>query len=126
MNKDIGKSLWVDLTVKDAERLKEFYSGAVGWKDEDHPMGDYNDYNMNSPVDGETLAGVCHARGDNAAMPPVWMVYFCVENLKSSLDFTVQNGGEIIRNTVSVGEMGQYAVIKDPAGAVCALWEKKE
>lgn len=126
VNKDIGKALWVDLTVKDAEVLKEFYEGAVGWQAGDHSMGDYNDFNMNSSIDGETLAGVCHTRGSNAGMPPVWIVYFCVENLKDSIKFVTQNGGEVIRDTVSVGQMGQYSVIKDPAGAVCALWEKAE
>lgn len=124
-NKDIGKALWVDLTIPNAMEVKDFYTKAIGWDSTDHPMGDYVDYNMNSPENGETLAGVCNAKGMNNDMPPVWMVYFCVENLDEKIDYIQKSQGEIIKGPVDAGPMGRYIVIKDPAGAYCALWEKK-
>ena len=40
-------------------------------------MSDHSDY-MLTNADGETLGGLCHARGGNAALPPVRPGYFSV------------------------------------------------
>ena len=43
-------------------------------------MTDSQDESMLTPA-GEGAAGVCHARGVNANIPPVWLVYFMVKRL---------------------------------------------
>ncbi len=65
---------WVDLTVENAESLRDFYAAVVGWKPEAVAMKGYNDFNMTAQ--GEAVAGICHARGANADIPPVWLLYF--------------------------------------------------
>lgn len=45
------------------------YEKVVGWKVEDTSMGDYSDYTMMSPGDGEAISGICHARGSNTDLP---------------------------------------------------------
>lgn len=40
----------------------------------------YADFNMLGD-DGEPAAGVCHARGVNVGLPPVWMIYLPVGDL---------------------------------------------
>jgi uncharacterized protein len=69
------------------QNKKDFYTEAVGWQVTGHSMGEYEDYNMNSPIDGETIAGICHSKSVNKDLPPVWMVYFCVENLNEKNEF---------------------------------------
>jgi uncharacterized protein len=86
-NKDIGKALWFDLTISNADEVKDFYTETIGWNSTEHQMNEYSDYNMISPINDETLAGICHAKGVNKDMPPVWMVYFCVENLEEKIEF---------------------------------------
>jgi len=41
---------WRDLTVKNAEAVRDFYSKVVGWKTSSVDMGGYNDFNMNPPA----------------------------------------------------------------------------
>ncbi|MFT6406606.1 MAG: hypothetical protein ACJAQ6_000016 [Arenicella sp.] len=60
-------------------------------------MGDYDDYSMNLPSSGDTIAGVCHARGSNSELPPQWLMYVRVENSKISADKVVELGGKIIQ-----------------------------
>ena len=60
-----GTILWTDLTVKNAEEVKDFYSKVIGWKPEPVSMGDYDDYNMANPATGEPAVGICHKRGTN-------------------------------------------------------------
>ena len=57
---EVGSITWFDLTVPDAEKVKDFYSKVVRWKAAPVSMGDYNDYNMNSPDSGKTNAGAIH------------------------------------------------------------------
>ena len=119
----IGKITWTDLTVPDAEPIRNFYSQVVGWSHEAVDMGGYADFNMNIPENGETVAGICHARGENSQLPPQWLVYITVENLDMSLTSCKQMAGKILAPRKEMGKYGSYAVIQDPAGAVCALFE---
>jgi hypothetical protein len=119
----IGKISWVDLTVEDATATKDFYSKVVGWNVTDVEMGGYNDYCMNAPQTGKTIAGICHARGMNAQLPAAWLVYINVEDLDKSIAACLELGGEIISPSRDYGGQGRYCVIRDPAGAVAALFE---
>jgi predicted enzyme related to lactoylglutathione lyase len=68
-------------------------------------------------------ATVCHARGSNAGLPPVWLIYITVASLEESLRRCEASGGKVRIPPHSFGSQGRYAVIEDPAGAVAALFE---
>lgn len=118
----VGTIGWVDLTVPNADEVRDFYTGVVGWKSDALSMGDYNDYVMTVPEDGSGVAGVCHARGGNAGLPPVWLVYFRVADVDESIRICLEKGGKVIAPIRSMGPNGRYCVIQDPAGAVAALF----
>ena len=120
----IGTLGWLDLTVPDASRLRDFYADVVGWKVSEVPMGDYSDFCMIPPSHEEPVAGVCHARGANADLPAVWLIYFVVASLQESTRKAVARGASILKGPVEAGGMGRYCVIRDPAGAVAALFER--
>ena len=117
---DIGKIVWRDLTVPDAGKIKDFYCEVVGWTSTDHDMGDYADFNIIATGNGETVAGICHARGENAKLPPQWLIYITVEDVEASLKKCVALGGKIVDGPRMMGKM-KFCVIQDPAGAVAAL-----
>lgn len=125
-NLETGAFIWADLTVPNAEEVKDFYSAVIGWKPEPVKMGEYNDYSMNSPETGRTIAGVCHSRGMNADLPHQWLVYFTVKDVDKSAEICLHNGGKIIAGPRKMGQYGKYCVIKDPAGAVAALFSPLE
>jgi uncharacterized protein len=116
----VGEISWTDLTVEHAEQIRDFYQAVVGWKPEPLSMGTYSDFVMNA--DGAGTAGICHARGGNADLPPVWLIYITVEDLDHSLDECERLGGSLVVAPRSYGG-GRYCVIKDPAGAICALYQ---
>lgn len=121
MTNEVGKIGWIDLTVDDAQGLSEFYRSVVGWKSEPVDMGGYQDYCM-LPADGGAVAGVCHARGVNAGIPAQWLIYVTVADLEASLERCRALGGEVVRAARGLG--GRFAIVRDPAGAVCALYQK--
>ena len=119
----VGSIAWMDLTVPEASELKEFYKRVVGWQTSEVSMGDYSDYNMNSPESGQPMAGVCHSRGVNREIPPYWMIYIVVADINESLSHCRELGGTVISGPKSMTGHGTYAFIQDPAGAYCALFE---
>ena len=80
----------------------------------------YVDYSMLGD-DGNPAAGVCHARGVNLDLPPVWMIYLPVGDLAESVRRVGEEGGKIIK--VTRAKDGEYAcaVFQDLVGAYLAL-----
>jgi uncharacterized protein len=119
-----GKRAWVDLTVEDAEGVRDFYQQVVGWTPQPVPMegkgGNYNDYNMAS-ADGTVWVGICHKQGANEVLPSQWLAYFVVPDVDASLRAVEDEGGKVITSHSMGGS--RMAVIQDPAGAVCSLFE---
>lgn len=122
---EIGAIGWTDLTVDNADEIRDFYCEITGWRPSPVDMGGYSDYNMNAPASGEAKAGVCHARGANAGLPAQWLIYITVEDVDRSARLAVEKGGKIIAAPKDMGDMGRYCVIQDPAGAVAGLFAYK-
>ena len=118
----VGTINWFDLTVADADAVRDFYADVVGWTVEPLSMGDYSDYVMKSPETGAPVAGVCHARGQNAGLPAQWLLYVQVADVDASAARCVERGGRILAPPRSGGPQGRYCVIQDPAGAAVALY----
>jgi predicted enzyme related to lactoylglutathione lyase len=125
-NGKIGSIGWADLTVGDATEVRNFYREVVGWQDIELDMGGYSDYCMNEPATGKTVAGICHASGVNADLPPVWLIYITVEDLDKSASRCVELGGKIISGPRSAGQQGRYCITQDTAGAFAALFEQSK
>ncbi|MDH3455586.1 MAG: VOC family protein [Gemmatimonadota bacterium] len=120
---EVGTIAWTDLTVADAEGIRDFYAKVLGWVPAPVDMGTYSDFTMTTPDDQTAVAGVCHARGGNADLPAQWLNYVIVADLDRSMRQCEESGGEIVAPARTMGTMGRYCVIRDPAGAVLALFE---
>ena len=116
----VGAIEWCDLTVGNAENVKDFYCSVVGWESSSASMGDYDDFNINLPKTGDTIAGICHAKGSNSNLPAQWLMYVRVEDVAVSAQKCKELGGDILEGPRKMGSEN-FCVIKDPEGAVLAL-----
>ena len=123
MSNKIGTMAWIDLSVSNADEVKSFYQEVIGWKSESISMGNYDDFVMKEPENKEAISGVCHAQGVNKDLPPAWLPYFLVADIETSVAAVIAKGGELITDINTMGN-DKYAVIKDPAGAACAIYQK--
>jgi predicted enzyme related to lactoylglutathione lyase len=119
-DKPPGTIVWTDLTVDDAEGVRDFYREVVGWKPTPQSMGDYDDFNMMAPAAETPVAGICHARGANANLPAQWLVYVQVEDVEARARRARELGGAVVDGPRGMGSL-RFCVIRDPAGAVLAL-----
>jgi predicted enzyme related to lactoylglutathione lyase len=119
-----GCIAWLDLTVADASATRDFYRQVVGWSVKDVPLKDanesYSDYEMLGG-DGRLAASVCHARGVNLGLPPVWLIHLPVRDLAESVRRVRDEGGKVIKTTTGGDGELACAVIQDPVGAHLAL-----
>ncbi len=120
----MGSILWLDLTVSDATATQDFYQQVIEWSVDNVEMHDggnrYLDHKMLSE-DGTPVAGICHARGVNLGLPPVWMICLPVDDITESLSRVEEEGGKVIK--VKQGEDGEYvcATVQDPVGVCFGL-----
>lgn len=116
----IGLIEWQDLTVSNAESVRSFYETVVGWRGEGVSMGEYDDFNMQAAGSGETVAGICHARGPSQDMPAQWILYVRVEDVAQSVNACRELGGKVVVEPKTMGN-DLFSVVEDPAGAVIGL-----
>ncbi|PCH95421.1 MAG: hypothetical protein COB83_08740 [Gammaproteobacteria bacterium] len=69
------------------------------------------------------VTGICHAKGANADIPAAWLPYFLVADIELAVSAVESEGGELLTKIKPLGN-DKYVVIKDPAGAQCALYQK--
>ncbi|QEC53569.1 hypothetical protein EDD80_1205 [Anseongella ginsenosidimutans] len=125
----IGSIISVDITVDNPEDLKTFYQEVIGWEAEGLQMKDesgaYEDYVMKDPQ-GNWIGGICHNRGVNKGIPPQWIVYINVADIGQSIEKCQKLGGEVIKTSKNRDGSLQYAMIKDPRGAVLAITKETD
>jgi predicted enzyme related to lactoylglutathione lyase len=118
---EMGTVGWMDLTVPDAATVRDFYQSVAGWKVQECDMGGYSDYIMTT-AGGKAVGGVCWARGTNAGLPPVWLMYINIPDMDASIASVLALGGKVLAGPKNMGA-ARYAVIEDPAGVKSALYQ---
>lgn len=125
MNKTtpVGAIVSADVTVSNAEEVRDFYQKVLGWQVEELQMsdenGEYADYVMKD-ANGTWAAGVCHKRGMNVDLPKQWIVYVNVADVQQSVNACKESGGKVLKEMSHEGKL-VYALIEDPAGCVLAV-----
>ena len=110
----------VELHTKDVGKAKAFYGKLFGWQLQDAPMGGGMTY---------TLIGVGEGTGggmmNDKDAPPHWMAYVGVDDIQATTKRAKELGATVLQDVMEVGEYGSMSVIRDPTGAVLALWKAK-
>ena len=57
--------------------------------------------------------------------PPQWLAYVGVDDLEATTKRAKALGATVLQDVIEVGEYGSMSVIRDPTGAVIALWKAK-
>ena len=120
--------MWTEITVENAEDLRDFYTQVFGWTVQDVEMedgnGKYVDYAM-VDKDGDGVSGVCHKRGVNKDMPAQWIVYFTVDDLSKSVETCTLLGGKVLKEIKNDDGNLMFVLIEDPTGAVIGVLQSE-
>lgn len=116
-----GTVCWADLSTPDPEKAAQFYRDLFGWqlvKDEKDSSGYLHIKNGQ-----EFIGGIPPAAQRHAAAPPHWLLYFLASDCDASARKAQELGGAFLLPPQSVPSVGRMAIVKDPQGAVFALFQ---
>jgi hypothetical protein len=107
---------WAELQTSDDVAARDFWCGLFGWPHQAWEMGggtywlvgnQHNAGIMRSPMPG----------------PSYWMLYANVEDADAIVARTRELGGRLIVGPSAMGNIGRFAVLADPQGAVFAVMQ---
>ncbi len=118
-----GRFVWYELMTTDLAKAREFYKQVVGWTDENPNMGDM-EYWMFKAGDA-SVAGVMTQPDAAKQMgaPPAWLGYVAVEDVDAGAGKVKTAGGQVYMGPQDIPNVGRFAVVADPAGAVIGLFK---
>lgn len=120
-----GSFCWPELATPDSAKAKAFFSGLFGWTPVDVPSsgGTYTLLQLR----GKDVAALRSLMPDEKerGIPSHFMSYISTASADASAAKAKELGGEVLMGPFDVEGIGRMAVVKDPGGAVFALWEAR-
>lgn len=120
----VGSFCWVELATTDQKAAAGFYSELFGWTTEDMPMGPDLTYTM-LKSDGKDVGGAYTLMQEQVEshVPPQWMLYVKVASADQAAARALELGGQQIVAPSDIPQVGRFAVVQDPTGAVITAFE---
>jgi predicted enzyme related to lactoylglutathione lyase len=114
-----GSVTWNELTTRGIPKAEAFFKDLLGWTFADGPMPDYRIFSVNGRMNG----GMLEMGPEFGDMPPHWMVYFAVEDIDDVVAKVPTLGGKVRTEVIEAAGVGRFAVVEDPAGAICTMMQ---
>jgi predicted enzyme related to lactoylglutathione lyase len=117
-----GRFVWYDLMTTDQTAAKAFYNQLIGWGTLPWEGGDmpYTMWTAGEKPIGGLMDLSKEAR--DAGTPPHWLAYTAVSDVQTTCDRAVELGGKVLHPAMDIEGAGCFAVLKDPQGAVFAVY----
>jgi predicted enzyme related to lactoylglutathione lyase len=117
----LGKFSWHELMTSDYRAAFDFYRQLFGWENQQEmdmgPAGKYLMYGKNCKMFG----GIYNREPERANVPPTWLFYANVKDVKKSIEAVKRNGGQLRMGPMQVPGGDWVAVFTDPQGAPFAV-----
>jgi len=110
-----GAFSWNELTTSDPKAAVEFYTKLFGWHTEVMHM-ECADYTIVKA--GERPVGGIMASPPDA--PIAWTSYVTVDDIDDTAKLAESLGGKVCVPPTDIPDVGRFAVLKDPQGAIIA------
>jgi predicted enzyme related to lactoylglutathione lyase len=115
-----GALSWNELWTTDVAGAEEFYGGLFGWTP--RVMDELGGYHV--IVNGErTNGGIQALTPEMAHVPPNWSVAFGSDDVDRTVAAAEEAGAGVVIPPTAIGDMGRFAVLADPQGAVFTAYE---
>lgn len=113
-----GHFVWRELMTTDLAKAKAFYSGLFGWTLADMPFSD-GAYTLIS--NGEKQIGGMMSVPEGAPPVSFWHSYASVASVDAAVSATKEAGGNVLVGPIDAPNVGRFAVLMDPTGAVFSV-----
>jgi predicted enzyme related to lactoylglutathione lyase len=116
-----GRFVWHELLTTDTKSAGAFFSKVIGWKAQ--PWGEDASYTLFVSGDRQ-MAGLMTLPEDARKMgaPPNWLTYIGAPNVDETARQATSLGATVVKAPEDIPTIGRFAVIRDPQGAVFAIF----
>jgi uncharacterized protein len=117
-----GVFVWDELTTSDTDAAIAFYGEVLGWTGRGMDMGEMGTYTIfeRGGEDGD-VAG-CMKTPPGMEAPPHWLVYIGVDDVDATAARAKELGATVFHEATDIPDVGRFAIVQDPAGAVFGLF----
>lgn len=115
---------WNELATRKLDACKQFYSKVLGWTYEVSSMGDFEYSSIK--VGERHNGGILPFLPDMPDVPSHWMVYFAVADTDAMARKCEELGGTVHVQPEDIPNVGRFAVLSDPQGAVFSVIKMSE
>jgi len=116
----VGRISNFEIYGDDPEKLAAFYSGLFGWRVEKVEGVSYWRIGIDGDSAALTTGGIAHRPSFG---PQGWMNFVEVASLDEALAAVTRLGGTVLKPKTAVPRTAWHAVIADPAGNNCLIWQ---
>ena len=117
--KQHGAFSWNELMTTDVAGAKAFYGELFGWALHDEQAPDMV-YTMAKAGDKD-VAGMMAIPDEAKGMPATWGAYVTVDDVDKQVKRVESLGGKIMVPPRDIPDVGRFAVISDPQGAMLSI-----
>jgi hypothetical protein len=116
-----GTFVWHEYMATDPAAAEKFYTSLFGWRCESVPMGDAGTYRL--LYAGDKQVGGIYQLDPAHGAPAHWVGYVSVPDVDASAKAAGEAGGRVLTGPHDIPNVGRFAVIMDPQGAVFAAFK---
>jgi uncharacterized protein len=121
-----GAMCWNERMTNDVDRAATFYTKLFGWSARIVDVGGGQKYTLFDRKDGSKTtetAGMMQIQKAWGPVPPNWLVYLATTDVDASAKKANSLGGKVFAKPEDIPNIGRFAVIQDPQGAMFALFK---
>jgi predicted enzyme related to lactoylglutathione lyase len=113
-----GNFAWHELMTTDTQAAGSFYPKVTGWKTKpwEHDASYTLFMGNNAP-----MGGLMNLPTESSGSPPSWLVYIETPDIAGTIAHAQRLGGRVHKEAQDIPEIGRFAVLVDPQGAVFAV-----
>jgi predicted enzyme related to lactoylglutathione lyase len=117
--RESGVLCWCELSTRNADAARQFYGSVFGYKTKVSP--EYTELHVGEMPVGGILPMHEHMKD----VPPHWLSYICVDDCDASAAKAQSLGAGTLVAPMDIEKVGRFSVLRDPQGAVFAVFQPK-
>lgn len=118
----LGGPCWTELSTSDLAASREFYGTLFGWRCETDPREEAGGYTL-AHIGDAPVAALTPLY--SAEQPVGWQVSFATADADATAEAARRAGGALLAGPMDVFDMGRFAMLADPGGAVFHVWQAR-
>jgi predicted enzyme related to lactoylglutathione lyase len=112
-----GAVSWTELTTPDPAAAQAFYGALFGWRFDAMPMPD-GTYHVIKVTDDAAIGGIMATPPQAQGTPPMWGSYVTVADCDATAAKCTSLGGKVCVGPMDIPNVGRFAMLQDPQGAM--------